>query len=159
MSVTHNARINIRARDRRQSMPFFCVYHLGLKPGRRMGERRTKTERGGSAYVDRYANHLMFCTVGIMFLSLCDAFFTLKILDSGGEELNWFMLILIEDSVAKFVAVKMALTALALILLVIHQNVRIYCRMHVRHLQYMILIGYSFLIGYELYLLQLASSL
>lgn len=159
MFVTHHVRINTRVRDRRQSMPFFCAYHLGLKPGRRMGERRTETERGRSAYVDRYTNRLMFCTAGIMFLSLCDAVFTLKILDSGGEELNWFMLILIEDSIDKFVAVKMTLTALALVMLVIHQNVRILCRMRVRHLQYMILAGYSFLIGYELYLLQLASSL
>ncbi len=159
MIVTHSTRVDTRVRERRQSMPFFCAYHLGLKPGRRMGERRTETERGRSAYVDRYADHLMLCTVGIMFLSLCDAVFTLKILDSGGEELNWFMLILIENSVDRFVAVKITLTALALMLLVIHQNVRICCRMRVRHLQYMILAGYSFLIGYELYLLQLASGL
>ncbi len=155
MTVTHNP----RAGDRRQSMPFFCVYHLGLKPGRRAGDRRSEAERGKSAYVDRYADRVVFCTIGIMLLSLCDAVLTLKILDNGGEELNWFMLVLIEDSVGKFVAVKMAITALALMLLVIHQDVRIGRRMRVRHLQYMILIGYSSLIGYELYLLQLASRL
>lgn len=151
--------IDSRVRDRRQSIPFFCAYHLGLKPGRRVGERRTESIQGASAYVDRYANHLMFCVVGIMLLSVCDAVFTLKIIANGGEEVNWFMLVLIEDSVDKFIAYKMALTALAAVMLMIHQNVRIFTRMRVRHLIYLILIGYCVLIGYELYLLELASSL
>jgi len=148
-----------RAQDRRQGVPFFCFFHLGIKPGRRVGERRIEASSGRAAYVDRYANHLMLCVIGIMLLSICDAVFTLKILANGGEELNWFMLILIEDSVEKFIAFKMALTSLALVMLVIHQNVRIFYQMRVRHLKYMILIGYSALIGYELYLLELASSL
>ncbi|MCB1937364.1 MAG: hypothetical protein KDF59_15660 [Nitrosomonas sp.] len=155
MTVAFEARVQ----DRRQGVPFFCAYHLGLRPGRRMGERRIETKSGRAAYVDRYANHLMFCVIGIMFLSVCDAVFTLKILGSGGEELNWFMLVLIEDSVEKFIVFKMALTGLALIMLVIHQNVRIFHRMRVRHLKYIILMGYGTLIGYELYLLELASSL
>jgi len=159
MTIAYTVRENTRVQDRRRGIPFFCAYHLGFKPGRRAGERRVETERGGSAYVDRYADHLMLCVIGIMFLSICDAVFTLKILTSGGEELNWFMLILIEDSVNKFIAVKMALTALALVMLVIHQNVKILGGMRVRHLHYLILTGYSFLIGYELYLLEQASSL
>jgi hypothetical protein len=69
------------------------------------------------------------------------------------------MLILIEDSIDKFIAVKMALTALALVMLVIHQNVKLFGGMRVRHLHYLMLTGYGFLIGYELYLLEQASSL
>lgn len=76
---------------------------------------------------------------------------------NGGEELNWFMAILIEDSVEKFVSFKLALTSLALLLLVIHHNVQLTGRMRVRHLKYMALIGYSALIGYELHLLELAA--
>ncbi len=159
MTITYTVRGNARAQDRRRGVPFFCAYHLGFRPGRRTGERRAETGRGGSAYVDRYADHLMFCVICVMLLSVCDAVFTLKILDSGGEELNWFMLILIEDSVNKFIAVKMALTALALVMLVIHQNVKVLGGMRVRHLHYLMLTGYSFLIGYELYLLEQASSL
>lgn len=159
MTIAHTVRENTRVQDRRRDVPFFCAYHLGVRPGKRTGERRAVTGRGGSAYVDRYADHLMFCVIGVMLLSVCDAVFTLKILDSGGEELNWFMLILIEDSVDKFIAVKMALTALALVMLVIHQNVKFFGGMRVRHLHYLILTGYSLLIGYELYLLEQASSL
>ncbi|SER26473.1 hypothetical protein SAMN05421690_101532 [Nitrosomonas sp. Nm51] len=150
---------NTRVRERRRDAPFFCAYHLGFKPGRRMNERRSETARWGAVYVDRYANHLMLCVVGILLLSVGDAIFTLKILTRGGEELNWFMAILIDESVNKFVAVKMSLTALALIMLVIHHNVRIVYTMRVRHVKYAILAGYSVLIGYELYLLNLAGEL
>ena len=155
MAITYD----LRVQGRRQEIPFFCAYHLGIRPGRRVNDRRSTKERCGAAYVDRYADHLMFCVLGILVLSICDAIFTLKILAQGGDELNWFMAILIEDSIEKFIAVKMALTSLALIMLVIHHNVRVFYEMRVRHLKYTMLIGYGVLIGYELYLLELAASL
>jgi len=109
-------------------------------------------------YVDYYAGRLMLCTIAILFLSIGDAFFTLNILANGGEELNWLMAILIEENVEKFVAFKLALTSMALILLVIHHNVQLIGGIRVRHLKYMVLIGYSALIGYELFLLGLAAT-
>lgn len=145
-----------RYQDRRQSMPFFCAFHLGIKAGRRTGERRITPRKEN--YVDYYENNLMICVVGILLLSTMDAFFTLNILAYGGEELNWFMSVLIEDSVEKFIGVKFALTALALVLLVIHHNVQLTRRIRVKHLKYMILAGYSLLIGYEIHLLQLATA-
>ncbi|WP_292987506.1 DUF5658 family protein [Nitrosomonas sp.] len=150
---------DLRVHDRRRKIPFFCAYHLGLKQGRRLNERRSVEGRWNAAYVDRYADRLMLCVTGILILSICDAVFTLKILAQGGDELNWFMAILIDDSVEKFIAVKMALTSLALIMLVIHHNVKVFYKVRVRHLKYMILSGYGVLIGYELYLLELAASL
>ncbi|MDR4516665.1 MAG: DUF5658 family protein [Nitrosomonas sp.] len=153
--ITHD----LRTQDRRGAVPFFCAYHLGLKQGRRMNERRRSGARWGAAYVDRYADHLMACVVGILFLSICDALFTLRILAHGGEELNWFMAVLIDDSVEKFITFKMALTSLALIMLIIHHNVRVFYRVRVGHINYAILSGYSVLIAYELYLLDLASRL
>ena len=148
---------NNRCQDRRQGMPFFCAFHLGIKTGRRAGERRI-IGRGKPGYVDYYAGHLMLCTIAILFLSILDACFTLSILAHGGEELNWFMATLIEDSVEKFIGFKLALTSIALILLVIHHNVQLTKRIRVRHLKYMILVGYSVLIGYELHLLELAAA-
>ena len=141
-----------RGQDRRQGMPFFCLYHLGIKSGRRMTERRA-VANGKPKYVDRYAGHLMSCTIAILFLSVLDACLTLNILAGGGEEVNWFMAVLIEDSVEKFISIKLALTALALVLLVIHHNVQLAGKIRVWHLKYMILAGYSALIGYELFLL------
>lgn len=146
---------NNRKQDRRQAMPFFCAYHVGIKAGRRHGERRVAT-RGRPDYVDRYAGNLVLCAVAILLLSTLDAYLTLNILASGGEELNWFMAVLIEESAGKFVACKLALTALAIVLLAIHHNVRLTGKIHVRHIKYTVLASYSALIGYELYLLELA---
>lgn len=148
---------NNRNQDRRKDMPFFCPFHLGMKTGRRVGERRAP-DRGEPVYVDYYAGHLMLCTIAILFLSIGDAFFTLNILANGGEELNWFMAALIKDSVEKFIVFKLALTSMALILLVIHHNVHLIGGLRVKHLKYAVLIGYSVLIGYELYLLKLAAA-
>ncbi|MBS0423774.1 MAG: hypothetical protein JSR71_04955 [Proteobacteria bacterium] len=147
-----------RKQDRRQEMPFFCVYHLGIKMGKRSADRRVSA-RGKPEYVDRYAGSLLFCVIAILFLSALDAHLTLNILMNGGEEINWFMAVLIEESAEKFVAIKLALTSMALILLVIHHNVRLAKFLRVRHLKYMILTGYSTLIGYEWYLLELAAAL
>jgi hypothetical protein len=155
MMSSYTTGIDSRHQDRRANMPFVCLYQLGIKSGRRMGERRSNIK--SPAYVDRYAGHLMLCTISILILSSLDAFFTLNILAKGGEEINLFMAVLIEDSVSKFVAVKLALTSLALLLLTIHHNVQLTEHIRVRHLGYLILSGYTLLIGYELFLLHLAN--
>ncbi|UJP04447.1 MAG: DUF5658 family protein [Nitrosomonas sp.] len=154
MSNAHTI-LNNRCQDRRREMPFFCLYHLGIKPGKRLAERRA-IEHGSPNYADRYTGHLLVCAIAILLLSITDACLTLNILANGGEEVNWFMAILIEDSIEKFLAVKLALTVLPLLLLTIHHNVRITDMIRVRHLKYLILIGYSLLIGYELLLLNVA---
>lgn len=147
---------NNRCQDRRQSMPFFCLFHLGIKAGRRVGERRKGHAKTG--YVDYYANHyLMPCVIAILILSAVDALLTLNILESGGEELNRLMAILIEYDTGKFIAFKLALTALAVLLLVIHHNAPLTGNVRVRHVKYGILFGYCMLIGYEFYLLELIS--
>lgn len=143
-----------RSQDRRLDVSFICAYHLGVKTGRRKIERRLNHKNSG--YIDHYPWFLMFVVVGILLLSICDAVFTLQILANGGKELNWFMAVLIEESDSKFIALKLALTSLALILLVIHHNVQLTGKLRVRHLKYMVLVGYSLLMGYELHLLRLA---
>jgi uncharacterized protein DUF5658 len=145
-----------RHQDRRSETPFFSLYQIGLKTGRRMRERRLNIK--SPVYVDRYAGHLMLCAICIMILSSLDAFFTLNILAKGGEEINPFMAVLIEDSVSKFIGVKLALTSLALVLLTIHHNVLLTEKIRVRHVKYSILFGYTVLIGYELFLLRLAAA-
>lgn len=146
-----------RIQDRRAKTPFLCAYHLGLKSGRRESARRA--DRGSPVYVDRYANYLLFCIASILILSALDAFFTLNILARGGEELNWFMEVLIKDDVSKFVGIKLALTSLALALLVIHHDTLVTAKLRLRHLVFVILGGYMLLIGYELFLLQLLNQL
>lgn len=148
--------LNNRHQDRRSKMPFFCAFHVGIRTGKRKSERRES--QGKPVYVDAYPGGLVLCTGLILFLSALDAFLTLNILAHGGEELNWFMAILLEHSAEKFVSCKLALTALALILLVIHHEVQIIKNFRVRYFKYLILSAYSVLIGYEIYLLELANA-
>ena len=155
--INNAAIIENRDSGRRAAMSFFCKYQLGIKLGQRVSDRREIKKRSGAAYVDRYSWRVVLCVIGIMILSAMDAFFTLNILAKGGEELNIFMAVLIEDNISKFVGIKLALTALALLLLTIHHNVKLIACFRVRHLQYMVLTGYATLIGYELHLLELAA--
>jgi hypothetical protein len=148
-----NNTINSRYCERRSAIPFFSLYQLGLKIGKRVNHRRTA--KGKPAYVDIYSGHLVLCIISIMLLSTLDAIFTLNILANGGEELNIFMAVLIEDNITKFIAFKLALTALALLLLTIHHNAVIAWGFRVSHLAYLVLAGYSALIAYELTLLSI----
>lgn len=89
-------------------------------------------------------------------MSAMDAAFTLRLLSAGAVELNAVMAILIEDDVRKFVVFKLALTSLAVLLLVIHHDARIGSWLRVRHVHYATIAGYAVLISYELALLRVA---
>ena len=140
-----------RRGDRRAPQPFFSLYQIS-RHGRRPGGRRATD----GVYVDRYERHLLWCTVGVLVLCALDAAFTLSLLAKGAVELNAIMAALIEEGVFKFVSVKLALTSLAIIILVIHHNVRLRVGLKVWHIQYFILAGYLTLITYEIALLRIA---
>jgi hypothetical protein len=150
--ANHTASIEQRLQDRRSNISFICPYQLGLKQGRRVATRRADSK---IAYVDRYSWQLVYCCLAIVLLSASDAFLTLNILANGGIELNGLMAVLIDNSTQKFVFFKLTLTALAAIFLVIHHDLQIFARFRCRHILYLVLLGYFFLIGYELVLLRL----
>ncbi|MDT8364352.1 MAG: DUF5658 family protein [Nitrosomonas sp.] len=139
-----------RTFERRSEVAFFCPYQFGIKRGRRSNVRRTEAR---VVYIDNYAWHIGFCYLAIVLFSATDAFLTLNILARGGVELNGLMAVLIEDNTQKFVIFKLALTSLAALVLVIHQEARVVTRFRCKHLLYTILAGYLCLIGYELILL------
>ena len=145
--------VDRRRHDRRAGQPFFSPYQLS-RHGRRSGGRRS--DDASPAYVDRYDRHLLWCTVAVLILCALDAVFTLSLIAKGAVEVNAFMAILIEDNVSKFVSVKLALTSLAIIILVMHHNVRLRVGVRVWHVQYLILAGYLTLITYEIALLRVA---
>ena len=147
--------VDRRVADRRAKPSFFSLALLSTK-GRRAGGRRASDQ---IQYVDRYDRHLLWCTIATIVLCALDAAFTLRLLARGAVEMNAFMAVLIEDDIFKFVSVKLSLTSLAIFMLVIHHNVRIWRgKVRVWHLQYLILAGYMALITYELALLRVAYS-
>lgn len=151
MDQLAGSNFNRNSKDRRSNIPFFCLYHIGIKSGRRVGERRLKWNKLN--YVDRYPGHLMLCIIAILMLSSLDAHLTLNILSRGGEELNWLMLAAMNESIEKFIGVKLALTGLAIVLLTIHHDMHYWWSLRVRHMLYLTLTGYVGLIGYEIMLL------
>ena len=143
-----------RLTDRRRSHRFINWRSLGFS-GRRRHHRRHDNRT--NPRVDWYQPRLMIAAIGIIILSGCDAFFTLKLLNLGAIELNIFMAQLIEQDIATFVRYKIALTCLSTLLMVIFCHVRI-GPLRVSNLLWTALVGYSALIFYELILLGLLLS-
>lgn len=144
---------NRRGTDRRCSTPFFSLYQLGFK-GRRQHARRSYSS--APSYFDRYDATLLLCALGVVVFSALDAAFTLRLMAAGAIEMNAVMAVLIEDDIRKFVSVKLALTSLAILLLVIHHDVKLGSLLRVRHIQYGVLAAYATLIAYEVMLLRVA---
>jgi hypothetical protein len=118
--------------------------------------RRRRPRRKGdqlNAYIDWYEPWPLMASVVIILLSSLDAFLTLILLNHGAVELNILMDWLIRMDIRTFAAVKLAVTGLALIILVLHFNFRLYKVLPVRYLIYALMPIYAFLIAHEISLL------
>lgn len=110
-----------------------------------------------NAYVDRYSLFQACLIVSVVILSCMDAFFTLRILEAGGEEVNPVMLHLMGYGITWFVGIKILVTSLGVLFLVVHKNFVVRGKLNVTHILYFFFFGYLILIQYELILLGLAS--
>ncbi|MGB6486987.1 MAG: DUF5658 family protein [Steroidobacteraceae bacterium] len=137
-----------RGPDRRTRVVRAIVYG-NFKP-RRLGPRRTGEQRLGA--IDWY--HPWWLAIATLILALCasDAVLTVILIDRGAYELNPVLAPLI-GSAALFVAVKVGLTGISVVLLTLLSRIRAFGRMPVALLLYAVLAGYGVLIGYELHLL------
>jgi hypothetical protein len=118
--------------------------------GRRKGNRRLGENK--NYYVDRYPSKYVLLIISIMLLCVSDAFFTLKILQQGGVELNPIMAVLIQKDPVLFLVVKFSITAVNLIILLVHKNFQLYGNFKLRYLIYFVFFLYFVLILYEIYL-------
>jgi hypothetical protein len=135
--------------DRRQLSVRAFVY--GSLHPRRVRPRRSN---GGIPIIDLYKPRWLVLAVAILLLSFIDATLTLTLLPLGAEELNPLMDVLIKTDVAAFAFVKMLLTGSALIILLAISQFPLLRFLKVQHALYAVLVFYSGLIGYELYLLR-----
>jgi hypothetical protein len=106
-----------------------------------------------NTYLDWYEPWPLVASVVIILLSSLDAFLTLILLNHGAVELNILMDWLIKMDIRTFAAVKLAITGLALVILVLHFNFQIYKVLPVRYLMYALMPLYAFLIAHEIILL------
>jgi hypothetical protein len=141
-----------RDRSDRRNRIWWSIWYGSFNPRRRSPARRLDDSRFHS--LDWYSAHLLAAAVGILLLSVMDAFMTLVLLDGGADEVNPVMGVLVYRNVALFAALKMGMTGVGIILMVILARCRFLRVLRVAWVLYGILIAYACLIGYELLMLK-----
>lgn len=114
---------------------------------------RRSTDTANNVYFDRHEPFFTLLALGIVLLSITDAFFTLHILERGGEELGPFVSYLIQQGEVLFFVVKVLVTAIAVMLVLMHKNFSIFKYFAGYHVLYLILLSYVILVTYELSML------
>jgi uncharacterized protein DUF5658 len=140
-----------RDRSDRRSRVWWSFWYGSFNPRRRTPSRRLDDSRFHS--LDWYSAHLLVAAIGILLLSVVDAFMTLVLLEGGADEVNPIMGALIYRNVAMFAALKMGMTSVSIILMVILARYRFMRVLRVAWVLYGLLIAYASLIGYELVML------
>jgi hypothetical protein len=137
--------------DRRRRV-WWSVYYGNFNPRRRAPPRRTDESRFHS--LDWHSAHLLAVAIGILLLSVVDAFMTLLLLQGGADEVNPIMALVIYRSVAAFAAVKMGLTSVGIVFMVFLARYRFMRLMPVEWVLHGVLLAYVGLIGYEVWMLK-----
>lgn len=134
------------AGDRRKRSTWSIIY--GNFVPRRRNPRRSEDSRRFVA--DWHHPNLLFISIAILLLSAADAYLTLRLLHQGAKELNWFMAQLVHADPQQFVALKMSLTGLGVIVLVTRRHARLFGLIPTEGILYALLLAYLMLIVYEL---------
>ena len=98
-------------------------------------------------------------SLGILLLSAADAFLTAILLLHGADEVNPVMAVLVYRNVATFAAFKMGMTGLGIVGLVFLSRYRFMRVLRVDLVLYAVLMIYTGLIGYEIWMLEASDSL
>jgi hypothetical protein len=137
--------------DRRRRV-WWAVCYGSFNPRRRTPPRRLDDSRFHS--LDWHSPHLLAVAIGILLLSVADAFLTLVLLQGGADEVNPIMALLVYRSVAMFAALKMAMTGAGIMLMVLLARYRFMRLLRVEWVLYGVLVVYAGLIGYEVWMLK-----
>ena len=138
--------------DRRRRV-WWSVCYGSFNPRRRTAPRRLDDLRYHS--LEWHSSHLLAVAIGILLLSVVDAFLTLTLLQGGAYEVNPIMALLVERDVTAFAALKMGLTSVSIVFMVFLARYRFMRLLPVEWVLYGVLIGYASLIGYEVSMLKL----
>ena len=140
-----------RAGVERRRRLWWSMLYGSFRPRRRSLARRGDDSR--LHMVDWHAAPLLAAAIGILVLSMTDAFMTVTLLANGAIEVNPIMANMIYRSVALFAAVKMTLTGASVVFLVVLAHYRFLRRVRVEWAIYGVLLGYGSLIAYEIWLM------
>lgn len=135
--------------DRRRHSVWSFLYG-GVRPRRRAGRRIGDEQR---IFLDWHEPRVLYLALAILLMSCADALFTLNLLAVGGEELNVFMRMLLDQDVRWFLWTKISLTAAGIIVLVLAARRLVLGRLPVLWFIRLFVVAYLALIGWEIYLL------
>ena len=136
--------------DRRKNSP---INLRSLILGGRRERGRRKEDLQKTFLVDRYSPYLLAAIVGILFLSVIDALLTLYLLSRGAFELNPIMAYYIEQGPYSFLAVKYALTCVAVISFLLLRNIYLRpLRIYTGTLFYFVLALFGTVVAWQLFL-------
>jgi hypothetical protein len=144
-----------RARDDRRRRFWWAVCYGNFNPRRRTPPRRLDDSRFHS--LDWHSAHLLAVAIGILLLSVADAFLTMLLLQGGADEVNPIMAALIYRSVGMFAALKMGMTSAGVVLMVFLARYRFMRLLRVEWVLYGVLTAYVILISYEFWMLKNAA--
>jgi Fe2+ transport system protein B len=129
--------------------------HYPTKPLSRYSLKglRSKSRRAGEDkdyYVDRYEPRYFVLITLILLLCILDAYYTLKILQAGGKELNPFMLHIMDKNPVLALVIKYLITAGGIGILIIFKNFVVFGRVRVSSLISVVFLLYLFLVIFEI---------
>ncbi|MBT8124143.1 MAG: hypothetical protein KJO81_04890 [Gammaproteobacteria bacterium] len=150
-----DAQLALERRDRSdRRRPSLKGFVYGLFLARRRGPRRAENLYH---YSDWYDVKLLVLSLSLLLLSCLDAAMTMKLLSLGAVELNPIMNELINQGTRYFVWIKIAVTALCLIVLVAHNRIKLFNVFRVDVLLIAAVFIYLGLVTYEFYLYTLGA--
>lgn len=136
----------------RRARPTSPLSWSSLTGSRRYARR--KADRNIHYYVDRYGLPSVFALFVTLIFSLADAFFTMRLIAAGAEELNPVMKFFLQFGPVPFVVAKYILTAAGLTWLLIHKEYPMFSgRITVKVFFLAIPVSYGLLLIYEIMLL------
>ena len=146
-----------RERADRRRRPWWSVVYGSFNPRRRRPTRRLDDSRFHP--VDWYSAHLLAVSIGIFLLSAADAFLTAFLILHGAYEVNPVMAVLVYRNIAMFAALKMSMTGASILIMVFLSRYRFMRIIRVELVLYAALAVYTWLIGYELWMLKGSSDM
>ncbi len=149
-SATQVAPVQVVRTDRRKPSLRSFIYGA-FNPRRRKFRRE---EDANHAFLDWHPRYLLIISTLVMLLSVIDGMFTVYLIGSGLQELNPVLAPLVHGDPVLFALIKIAFTAIGVVTLVITAHARLWRGIPVSRIFYLMLIGYSCVIVYELYLAQ-----
>ena len=145
-----------RVADRRQTVDrrargWHAFLYGNFRPRRRLMRRGIDEHL---LLLDWYEPRLLYLTLAVLLLSCVDALFTLNLLNHGATEANIFMASALGHGMDWFLACKISITGISLVLLVAVVRRRIFRSYSVEHLLQFFFAAYLLVIAYEIYLFE-----